>query len=75
MLECARMACKIRTHAFHPINFMMDAFTIEQFSRQQNLSQLQEFADDLETTTALINEREESIRKLEVNFAPQVFDL
>ena len=34
--------------------------------RQQNLAQLQEFSDDLETTTALINEREEAIRRLEV---------
>ncbi|KAL5248222.1 hypothetical protein ACHWQZ_G017414 [Mnemiopsis leidyi] len=36
-------------------------------SRQQNLAQLQEFTDDLETTTALINEREEAIRKLETD--------
>ena len=35
-------------------------------SRQQKLSQLQEFNDDLETTTALINERENAIMKLEV---------
>lgn len=36
-------------------------------TRQQKLSQLQEFNDDLETTTALINERENAIMKLETD--------
>ena len=34
--------------------------------RQQKLARFQEFTDEMETTTALINERENAIKKLEV---------
>lgn len=44
-----------------------DDHLVDDEARQQNLAQLQEFSDDLETTTALINEREEAIRRLETD--------